>query len=54
MINLFEVSEPGVGVLVPTGISHSILAEGGSAVLRVLATADYDPSDDTHVDMSAF
>jgi dTDP-4-dehydrorhamnose 3,5-epimerase-like enzyme len=53
IINLFEVSEPGVGVTVPTGVAHSILAEGGAAVLQVLASADYNPGDDVHVDLSA-
>jgi dTDP-4-dehydrorhamnose 3,5-epimerase-like enzyme len=52
VINLFEVGEPGVGVHIPTGIAHSILAEGGVAVLQVLASSDYSPDDDVHVDLS--
>jgi dTDP-4-dehydrorhamnose 3,5-epimerase-like enzyme len=53
LINLFELTEPGLSVHIPTGVAHSILAEGGVAVLQVLASADYNPQDDVHVDLSA-
>jgi len=53
LINLFELAEPGLAVRIPTGVAHSILAEGGVAVLQVLASAEYSPEDDAHVDLSA-
>lgn len=52
LINVFQLTDPGVSVSIPTGVAHSILAEGGPAVLQVVASADYDPADDTHVDLA--
>jgi len=51
-VNTFTLDYPGACVHVPTGIAHSILADGTLTVLQVLASSDYDPSDDVHVDLS--
>jgi dTDP-4-dehydrorhamnose 3,5-epimerase-like enzyme len=50
--NVFSVDYPGTSVRVPTGVAHSVVAEGTLTVLQVLASSDYDPSDDVHVTLS--
>jgi len=51
-LNVFTLDYPGSCVRVPTGVAHAILAEGTLTVLQVLASSDYDASDDMHVDLS--
>jgi dTDP-4-dehydrorhamnose 3,5-epimerase-like enzyme len=51
-VNSFTLDYPGACVHVPTGVAHSILADGTLTVLQVLASSDYDPTDDFHVDLS--
>ena len=53
MVNLFTLDYPGACVLVPAGVAHSIYADGVMMVLQVLASTDYDPSDDVHVELSS-
>jgi len=50
--NRFTLDYPGACVRVPTGVAHAIVADGTLCVLQVLASADYDPSDDVHVQLS--
>lgn len=52
LLNLFTLDYPGTCVRVPVGVAHAIIAEGDIAVLQVLASSDYDPSDDVHVSLS--
>lgn len=52
LVNLFTLDYPGASVRIPAGVAHSILAEGSLAVLQVLASSDYDPSDDVHTDLT--
>jgi|GEM_PF-4668395 len=52
MVNLFTLDYPGACVRVPAGVAHSIYAEGTQMVLQVLASSDYDPGDDVHVELS--
>jgi len=52
LVNLFALDYPGASVSIPAGVAHSIYAEGALTVLQVLASADYDPGDDVHVDLS--
>jgi dTDP-4-dehydrorhamnose 3,5-epimerase-like enzyme len=47
--NVFHVDYPGITVRIPTGVAHTIIARHGIAILQVLASADYDPTDDVHV-----
>lgn len=54
LINLFTLDYPGACVRVPAGVAHSIYAQNGLVVLQVLASADYDPTDDVHVELSAW
>lgn len=51
--NFFTVEYPGMCVCVPTGVAHTIVADGMLTVLQVLASSDYDPADDVHVPLSA-
>ena len=53
MVNLFTLDYPGACVRLPAGVAHSIFADGGMMVLQVLASSDYDPGDDVHVDLSS-
>ena len=53
MVNLFTLDYPGACVRVPAGVAHSIFADGVMMVLQVLASNDYDPTDDVHVDLSS-
>jgi dTDP-4-dehydrorhamnose 3,5-epimerase-like enzyme len=53
MVNLFTLDYPGSCVRIPAGVAHSIYADGTMTVLQVLASSDYDPSDDVHVDLSS-
>jgi len=52
-LNLFTLDYPGACVHIPTGVAHSILADSTLTVLQVLASADYDPSDDVHINLSS-
>ncbi len=52
-MNLFALDYPGASVRVPAGVAHSIFAEGTVTVLQVLASNDYDPTDDVHVTLSS-
>ena len=51
-VNAFVLDYPGACVRVPTGVAHSILADGTLTVLQVLASTDYDSTDDVHVELS--
>ncbi|HWO88315.1 MAG TPA: cupin domain-containing protein [Gemmatimonadales bacterium] len=51
-LNRFTLEEPGSCVRIPAGVAHTIVAEGGPAVLQVLASCDYDPEDDVPVPLS--
>lgn len=51
-LNVFTLDYPGAVVRVPTGVAHAIIAEGAQTVLQVLASSDYDPTDDVHVTLS--
>jgi dTDP-4-dehydrorhamnose 3,5-epimerase-like enzyme len=51
-VNTFTLEYPGACVRVPAGIAHSILADGTLTVLQVLASSEYDPTDDVHVELS--
>lgn len=51
-LNLFTLDYPGAVVRVPTGVAHAIIADGAQTVLQVLASSDYDPTDDVHVTLS--
>lgn len=51
-VNLFNLDYPGASVRIPAGVAHSILAEGTLTVLQVLASSDYDPSDDVYTALS--
>lgn len=51
-VNVFTLDYPGSCVRVPTGVAHAIIADGTTTVLQVLASSDYDPTDDVHVDLS--
>ncbi len=51
-LNLFTLDYPGSCVRIPTGVAHAIIAHGATTVLQVLASSDYDPSDDVHVSLS--
>lgn len=51
-VNVFTLDYPGACVHIPTGVAHSILADGTLTVLQVLASNDYDPTDDVHVELS--
>ena len=53
MVNLFTLDYPGSCVRIPAGVAHSIYADGTMTVLQVLASNDYDPGDDVHVDLSS-
>lgn len=52
-INVFTLDYPGACVQVPTGVAHAIVADGALTVLQVLASSDYDPTDDVHVTLSS-
>jgi dTDP-4-dehydrorhamnose 3,5-epimerase-like enzyme len=52
-VNLFTLDYPGACVRLPAGVAHSIFAEASIMVLQVLASSDYDPGDDVHVDLSS-
>ncbi|MBI3910269.1 MAG: WxcM-like domain-containing protein [Armatimonadetes bacterium] len=52
-MNVFTLDYPGACVRVPTGVAHTVLADGALAVLQVLASTDYDPDDDVRVVLSA-
>lgn len=52
-VNVFTVDYPGTCVRIPVGVAHAILAEGVLTVLQVLASSDYDATDDVHVDLSS-
>lgn len=54
LINLFTIDYPGACVRIPAGVAHSIHAQNGLVVLQVLASDDYDPTDDVHVELSAW
>jgi len=51
-LNVFTLDYPGSCVCVPTGVAHAIIADGTLTVLQVLASAEYDPTDDVHVVLS--
>ncbi|MGV3722296.1 MAG: dTDP-4-dehydrorhamnose 3,5-epimerase family protein [Actinomycetota bacterium] len=51
-LNVFTLDYPGSVVRVPTGVAHAIIADGPQTVLQVLASSDYDPTDDVHVTLS--
>jgi len=51
-LNVFTLDYPGAVVRVPVGVAHAIVAEGVQTVLQVLASSDYDPTDDVHVELS--
>lgn len=51
-LNVFTLDYPGSVVRVPTGVAHAIIADGAQTVLQVLASSDYDPTDDVHVTLS--
>jgi len=51
--NFFTVEYPGTCVRVPTGVAHTIIADGILTVLQVLASSDYDPADDVPVPLSS-
>ena len=53
MVNLFTLDYPGACVRLPAGVAHSIYADGSMMVLQVLASSDYDPGDDVHVNLSS-
>lgn len=53
MVNLFTLDYPGACVRIPAGVAHSVYADGTMMVLQVLASNDYDPTDDVHVDLSS-
>lgn len=53
MVNLFTLDYPGACVRIPAGVAHSVFADGTQMVLQVLASSDYDPGDDVHVELSA-
>lgn len=52
LLNIFTLDYPGSCVRVPVGVAHAILADGTLTVLQVLASSDYDPTDDVHVSLS--
>lgn len=52
MVNVFTLDYPGATVRVPPGVAHAILADGTLTVLQVLASSDYDPTDDVHIALS--
>jgi dTDP-4-dehydrorhamnose 3,5-epimerase-like enzyme len=52
VVNVFTIDYPGSCVRVPTGVAHSILADGVVTVLQVLASTDYDATDDVHITLS--
>jgi len=52
-VNVFTLDYPGTVVRVPVGVAHAILADGVMTVLQVLASSDYDPTDDVHVTLSS-
>jgi dTDP-4-dehydrorhamnose 3,5-epimerase-like enzyme len=54
LINLFTLDYPGACVRIPAGVAHSIYAKSGIVVLQVLASDDYDPTDDVHVLLSTW
>ena len=51
--NIFDIDYPGTTVTIPPGVAHAIIADGAIAVLQVLASNDYDPTDDVHVALSS-
>jgi dTDP-4-dehydrorhamnose 3,5-epimerase-like enzyme len=53
IVNLFTLDYPGACVRIPAGVAHSIYADGAMIVLQVLASNDYDPGDDVHVELSS-
>ncbi len=53
VLNVFTLDYPGCCVRIPTGVAHSVRADGTLSVLQVLASCDYDPSDDVHLALSA-
>jgi dTDP-4-dehydrorhamnose 3,5-epimerase-like enzyme len=53
VVNLFTLDYPGSCVRIPAGVAHSIYADGAMIVLQVLASNDYDPGDDVHVELSS-
>jgi dTDP-4-dehydrorhamnose 3,5-epimerase-like enzyme len=52
-VNVFTLDYPGACVQVPTGVAHAIVADGALTVLQVLASSDYDPTDDVHFTLSS-
>lgn len=54
IINLFTLDYPGACVRIPAGVAHSIYAQNSIVVLQVLASDDYDPTDDVHVQLSTW
>ena len=52
IVNIFLLDYPGASVRVPAGVAHSIYADGAVTVLQVLASTDYDSTDDVHVNLS--
>lgn len=52
LLNVFTLDHPGACVDVPTGVGHAIVADGQLTVLQVLASTDYDATDDVHVTLS--
>jgi len=52
-VNVFTLDYPGACVQVPTGVAHAIVADGALTVLQVLASTDYDSTDDVHITLSS-
>lgn len=52
-VNVFTLDYPGACVQVPTGVAHAIVADGALSVLQVLASSEYDPTDDVHLTLSS-
>jgi dTDP-4-dehydrorhamnose 3,5-epimerase-like enzyme len=52
-VNVFTLDYPGACVRVPTGVAHAIVADGALSVLQVLASSEYDPTDDVHITLSS-